>query len=136
MGSPHLEGDRSSGGDASCAVADHTARHGDEPRLVQTGYGLDGQRVRVVPDEDIIVGRPVPRVVGVEALLQVPQRLGHDPGAQVLFGKARNGPEKRILEREIRRAAGRLPHLFPPVEPLVCRLEGPLEGPPRSGPWR
>ena len=46
------------GGDASCAVADHTARHGDEPRLVQTGYRLDGQRVRVVPDEDIVIGRP------------------------------------------------------------------------------
>ena len=56
----------------------------------------------------------LPRVVGVEALLQVPERLGHDPGAHVLFGKARDGPEKRVLEREIRRAAGRLLHLVRP----------------------
>src|ERR671920_1249251 len=118
-GGPRLHGDRTAGGDASCAVADHTTRHGDEPRLVQTRYGLDGQRVRVVPDQDVVVGRPTPCVVGVEALLQVPERLGHDPGAYVIFGKARDGPEKRVLERELRRASGRLFHLAPSIEPLA-----------------
>ena len=35
--------------------------------------------------------------MGVEASLQVTERLGHDRGAHVLFRKARYSHEKRIL---------------------------------------
>src|SRR5918997_750544 len=101
--SPRLQGDLATRGDKSRAVADHTARHRHEPWLVQARYRLDRQRVGIVPDQDIIVGHSAPRVVGVEPSLQVPERLGHDPGAHVLPGEACDGQEERVLEREFRR---------------------------------
>src|SRR5918997_134771 len=62
--SPRLQGDLATRGDKSRAVADHTARHRHEPWLVQARYRLDRQRVGVVPDQDINVGRPAPFGVG------------------------------------------------------------------------
>ena len=102
---PARYGDSSACGDASCTVADHTARHGHEPGLVEARYGLDRERVCVVPDQDVVVANPISGVVGVEAPLQVAKRLAHDRCALVLPGKAGSGHEERIPEREVRRPA-------------------------------
>src|SRR5215210_1483451 len=127
VGSPRLQGDRATRGDKPRAVADHTASHCHEPWLVQARYRLDRQRIGVVPDQHVVVGHPAPRIVGVEPLLQVPERLGHDPRPHVFCGKARDGQEKGVLERELWSAAGSLSHLVLPFEPLARRLAGPPE---------
>ena len=111
MRRPELQGDILALRDAAGSVPDHAARHRYETRLVEARYGLDGPRVRVVPDEYVVVYRVVGRVVGVEAPLQVVQRLGDDLSLTVVLGQPGRRPQKDLLERDPGRPADRLLHL-------------------------